>query len=110
MKIFIRIFLIIVFLAAGFAAGVPVGQSIGFSTGSEWALVQAELLAKEAGVAMPVSYEDGQFRVVIKQSRHLYKRAWKLADLHEKEMAHVNQGKRGLSETIELARNTYPTQ
>jgi len=110
LKIFIRILLIIILLASGFAAGVPVGQSIGFSTGSEWALVQAELLAREAGLAMPVSLRDGEFLVVIKHPRHLYKHAWKLADLHEKEMARVGQGKRDLSETIELARNTFPPQ
>jgi hypothetical protein len=63
MKIVIRIVLVIALLMVGFAVGVPVGQSIGFATGSEWAIIQADLLAREAGVFMPVHYEEGMFRV-----------------------------------------------
>ncbi len=72
-----------VLLLVGFAAGFPVGKSIGFETGSEWALVQADILAREAGVFMPVSMNEGNFRVVIKQRRNLYKRAWRLAERHD---------------------------
>ncbi len=82
-RIFWRILLIGAILVAGFAAGLPVGQSIGFSRGSEWALVQAELVAREAGLRMPVAYDGEQFTVVMKQPQHLYKRAWKLADMNE---------------------------
>ena len=89
MKIIIRIILTVAFLAVGFAAGLPVGQSIGFTRGSEWALVQAGLLAKEAGLDMPVSYDGQHFMIVMKQPRHIYKRAWKLAKLHEDEMANT---------------------
>lgn len=84
MKIIIRAVLAMALLAAGFAAGFPVGKISGFATGSEWALVQADILAREAGVFMPVYFEDGSFRVVIKQPRGLYKRAWQLADKYEK--------------------------
>ncbi len=93
MKIIMRIVLVILLLVTGFAAGFPLGKSIGFSVGSEWALVQAEILAREAGVFMPVYYEDGQFRIIIKQPRNIYKRAWRLADIYHKEVESVKKGK-----------------
>lgn len=110
MKIIIRIAIVIVLLLAGFAVGFPVGQTIGFSTGSEWAIIQADLIAQEAGVFMPVDYEEGKFRIIIKQPHHLYKRAWQLADRHEEAMEYVNKGQRTLSETTNLASNTSVIQ
>lgn len=110
MKILIRIMLAMALLIAGFAAGFPVGKSAGFASGSEWALVQANVVAREAGVFMPVSMDDGQFRVVIRQPRHLYKRVWKLADRKEEEMLWVNSGKRSLRETVQMAQNASLTQ
>ena len=110
MKIIMRVAIVIVLLLAGFAAGFPIGQTIGFSTGSEWAIIQAELIAKEAGVFMPVNYKAGKFRIIVKQPDHLYKRAWQLADQHEEAMEYVNQGKRTLGETVSLARNTSVMQ
>ena len=110
MKILIRIMLAIALLIVGFAAGFPAGKSAGFASGSEWALVQANIIAREAGVFMPVSLNDGQFRVVLKQPRQLYKRAWELADRDEEEMRWVNSSKRSLSETVLLARNMSMTQ
>lgn len=109
-KTIIRIIFVAALLVAGFAAGFPIGQSIGFSTGSEWAIVQADIIAREAGLFMPINYEEGKFRVVVKQPRHLYKRAWKLADRHDAAMSYVNLGERALAETASLARNTYITQ
>jgi hypothetical protein len=106
----LRITTVAALLLAGFAAGFPIGQSIGFSTGSEWALVQADLLAKEVGLFMPVDYKQGRLRVIVKQPRHLYKHAWKRADRHDAVMRHVNKGERPLTETASLARNTYITQ
>ncbi len=82
-KISLRLLIAAIILIAGFAAGIPVGQSMGFAKGSEWAFVQAELVAKEAGLEMPVSYDGEQFMIVMKQPQHLYQRAWKLADRHE---------------------------
>jgi hypothetical protein len=102
--------LAIALLIVGFAAGFPAGKSAGFTSGSEWALVQANIIAREAGVFMPVSLNDGQFRVVLKQPRQLYKRAWELADRDEEEMRWVNSSKRSLSETVLLARNMSMTQ
>jgi hypothetical protein len=102
-KIITRATFVIVLLLVGFATGFPVGQSIGFTTGSEWSLMQADLLAREAGVAMPVNYKDGKFRVVVKQPRHLHKKAWQLADRQEKEMAYVNTGNTGLIDRVQLA-------
>lgn len=98
MKIIIRTLLAIALLGAGFAAGFPVGKSIGFETGSEWALVQADMLAREAGVFMPVYIEDGNFRVIIKQPRGLYKRAWERADRYEG-MLGIEQGE-GMSRDL----------
>jgi len=110
MKTLIRIVLAITLLIVGFAAGFPVGKSAGFTSGSEWALVQANIIAREAGVFMPVSLNDGQFRVVLKQPRHLYKRAWELADKDEEVMRWVNSSERSLSKTGLLARNMSMTQ
>jgi len=110
MKVIVRIAMVATLLLAGFAAGFPIGQSIGFSTGSEWAIVQADILAREAGVVMPVNYEEGKFRVIVKQPRGLHKRAWRLADRHDEEVAYENMGRRALSETINLTRNAYLTQ
>jgi len=106
----VRLILIGALLLAGFAAGFPIGQSIGFSTGSEWAIFQADLVAREAGLLMPITYEEGKFRVIVKQPRHLYRHAWKLADRHETAMNFVNTGEKTLSETIGLTRNIYITQ
>jgi len=83
MKIIIRILLVIALLAVGFAAGFPVGENVGFSAGSEWSMIQAGLFAKERGLYMPITYDGTAFRVVMKQPRLLYQRAWKLADLHD---------------------------
>lgn len=71
------------FLVVLMTAAFHMGRSIGFSTGSEWALVQAEIVAREAGLFMPVYLNEGKFRVVIKQRRGLYKRAWQRADEYE---------------------------
>ncbi len=82
MKTLSGIAIAIVLVVIGFAAGFPVGKSIGFETGSEWALVQAKILARESNSFMPVYLADGEFRIVIKQPRNLYRNAWKLADQH----------------------------
>jgi hypothetical protein len=105
MKILIRITLTVALLAAGFAAGFPVGKSVGFTTGSEWALVQADLIARESGLFMPVSFEDGRFRVIIKQPRNLYKKAWQLADRHDEKMQAEDMVTNSLSRTVQLAQN-----
>jgi hypothetical protein len=105
MKILIRLAVMIALLITGFAAGFPIGQSSGFSAGSEWALVQAGILAREAGLFMPVNFEAGQFRVTLKQPKHLYRSAWMLADRHEDEMANLCSGDRTLHERIQPTRN-----
>ena len=104
MKIITRTALSMALLGAGFAAGFPVGRDAGFTRGSEWSLMQANLLAREAGVFMPVSLEQGQFRVVVKQPGNLYKRAWQLADQEQKKTPWLNhRGERALAETVLLA-------
>lgn len=70
-------------LLAGLIAGFVAGKITGFATGSEWALMQADTLAREAGVFMPVSYDGRTFRVVIKQPRGLYRKASRLANQQE---------------------------
>ena len=110
MKIIIQIALMVALLVAGFAAGFPIGQSRGFSTGSEWAFVQADILAREAGLFMPVNFKAGQFRIILKQPNNLYRRAWMLADRHEDEMAYLCRGDRPLNESMQLRRNTAMVQ
>ncbi len=97
MKLTIRILLMTALLAAGFAAGFPAGRSIGFATGSEWALVQAELLARESGLEMPVSFDGEQFRIVMKQPRRFYSNARALAARHEHEAGRRDQTVKCLS-------------
>jgi len=109
-KLIVRAALALALLLMGFAAGFPMGQSIGFTTGSEWSLIQADLLAREAGVFMPVNYKEGTFHVIVKQPRHLHKTAQQLADRHEQEMAYVNTGDTGLIGRVQLAQRTSLTQ
>jgi hypothetical protein len=106
MKTLLRIILMIALVTAGFAAGFPIGRNSGFTTGSEWALVQADILAREEGLFMPVNLEEGRFRIVLKQPKHLYRETWVLADRHEDEMAYGDRNDRILNERIQLARNT----
>jgi len=107
MKTFLRLLTITVFAIAlmmvGFAAGFPVGQSSGFATGCEWAIIQADILAREAGVFMPVSFNDGQFRVVLKQPGHIYRKAWQLADKYEELMQNEENDEK---EPVEVAKLT----
>jgi len=97
-------------LLAGFAAGFPVGQHMGFSTGSEWAIVQADILAREAGLFMPVNYEEGTFRVVVRQSPDLSRQAWLLADRYDREMQNWDLGERPLRESVNLTQSAYLTK
>ena len=56
------------------------GKRSGFRTGSEWAILQAEIVAREAGMVLPVYLQNGAFRVVLRQPSGLYQKAWHLAD------------------------------
>lgn len=94
---------------AGFAAGYPLGQRKGFSTGSEWALVQAGILAREAGLFMPVKIEAGNFSVMMKQPKHLYRTAWILADRYENELSYLNTESGFFSEGIDPKQNACLT-
>ena len=78
------IMIAVVLLLTGLAVGFQVGRDSGFKVGSEWALVQADLLAREAGVFMPVHLSEDGFRIVMRQPPGLYKRAWQLADKYDK--------------------------
>ncbi len=73
----------ITLLLIGLAVAFQIGRSAGFKTGSEWALVQADILAREAGLFMPVYLDGNNFRIVIKQPRSLHKKAWQLADRYD---------------------------
>ncbi len=107
MKTFIHLLsitvLAIALLMIGFAAGFPVGQSSGFATGCEWAIIQADILAREAGVSMPVSFNDGQFRVILRQPPHVYRKAWQLADKYEETMSNEENNER---ESVQVAKLT----
>ncbi len=109
-KVILRIWLVMALLILGFAAGFPVGKSIGFTTGSEWAIVQADILARQMGLSMPVHFQDGHFRVVVKQSRRLYKQAWQSADKYQHEMEIVNTGDKPLIETVYASNRNRITQ
>ena len=89
MKKAMGILLIITLVLFGFAIAFQLGQITGFDTGSEWAIVQADIVAREAGVFMPVYMRDGSFRVVLKQPPGVYKRAWRIADRYEE--THIAQ-------------------
>ena len=80
--IILRTAVVLGLLATGFAMGFPVGQQKGFDSGSEWAIVQANMTAREAGMELPFSLEDGQIRVVVRQSPDLHKWAQKQAELY----------------------------
>ena len=80
MKNITRIICVVLLIATGFAAGFPIGSITGFSRGSEWALYQADILARESGLFMPVCFDGGDFRVIMKQPKGLYRRASASAD------------------------------
>ncbi len=67
-----------------FSIAFHAGRSAGFKTGSEWALLQADIVAREAGMSLPVYLNDGEFRVVFRQPPGLYKKAWQLADRYDR--------------------------
>ncbi len=100
----------IVLVAIGFAAGYPIGHSKGFTTGSEWAFVQASLISREFGLFMPVNYVEGNFRVVLKQPRGIYKRSRQLADKYESDFVYESYGEKELVSNMMLIRSTYLTQ
>ena len=89
MKKALGILFVITLVFFGFAIAYQLGQIMGFDTGSEWAIVQADIVAREAGVFMPVYMRDGSFRVVLKQPPGVYKRAWRIADRYEE--THIAQ-------------------
>ncbi len=97
----------IVLVALGFALGFPLGKIVGFNNGGEWAIMQAEIIAREAGMFMPVRLENGTFRVKLKQPRGLHRQAWKFADKHFDELAIEANCERKLSERVMTARNTH---
>lgn len=70
MRILVKVLVLTVVTAAllvtGFALGYPIGKHRGFETGTEWAMLQAKLVAREAGVIMPVYFEDDAFHVVLR--------------------------------------------
>jgi len=80
--IVLRIAMMLGLLVAGFALGFPLGQHKGFDTGSEWAIVQADIAAREAGMSLPFSLEEGQIRVTVRQSPDLHKWAQQQAALY----------------------------
>ncbi len=110
LKVAARIMIALALLLAGFAAGFPVGQRMGFTTGSEWAIVQADIIAREAGLSMPVNYEEGSFRVVVRQPPALSREAWRMADRYDSEMQYWSGGERTLRESVNLAQSASLTQ
>ena|SRR3990172_8302121 len=110
MKIIIQTVLGLALLVMGFAMGFPIGKIVGFNNGSEWAIVQAEIVAREAGMVMPVHMQGGVFRVKLKQPGDLHQRAWKVADKHFDELAIGASCDMRLIERVKMARSSYVTQ
>jgi hypothetical protein len=104
MKTIIRVILALVLLSLVFTSGLAIGQRRGFVVGSEWAIAQTALVAREAGVILPMRMESGQLRIVVKQPRNLYHEAWRLADRYEETMRDVNKGTGSLAERVPLIR------
>ena len=90
--IVVRLAVILGLLAAGFALGFPIGQQRGFDTGSEWAIVQADIAAREAGVSLPFLLEEGQIRVIVRQSPDLHKWARQQAALYNEQITVAQDG------------------
>lgn len=82
-KIFITNIAIMLLLFL-FTIAFQVGKNSGFRLGSEWALLQADIVAREAGMSLPVYLDDGVFRVVFRQPPGLYQKAWQLADRYDR--------------------------
>jgi len=101
--IVVRIAVILGLLAAGFALGFPIGQQRGFDTGSEWAIVQADIAAREAGSPLIVSLEEGQIRVIVTQPRGLYKHAQQQAALYNDRTTAARSGKTDIPVGMEAA-------
>jgi hypothetical protein len=110
MKIIIRIVSVVILVFIGFAAGFPIGQSRGFTTGSEWAFVQASLIARERGLFMPVNFAEGHFRIVLKQPRNLQQRTRQLAEKYDADAENDSSKEKELAKNVSLIRNTYLTQ
>jgi hypothetical protein len=111
MKILIQLIAVTAFLWLGFAIGYPVGKNVGFNNGSEWAIIQAEIVAREAGMFMPIHMENGVFRVKLKQPGDLHQRAWKIADKHFEELAiGATCDNRRLVKRVQVARNSHVAQ
>jgi len=106
MKIMIRISLVIMLLAIGFALGFPIGQSRGFATGSEWAFVQASLIARERGLFMPIHFVEGRFRIVRKQPRDLYQRSRQLAEKNDADVVEESSSGKELVKNMSLIQST----
>jgi hypothetical protein len=90
--IVVRIAVILGLLVAGFALGFPIGQQRGFDNGSEWAIVQVDIVAREAGVSLPFALEEGQIRVIVRQSPDLHKWARQQAALYNERITVAKTG------------------
>ncbi len=93
----------IVLVFAGFAIGFPVGQHRGFATGTEWAIVQVDILAREAHVTLPVDFEEGAFRVIVRQPPDLSRQAWRLAERHDTMMERGNGTEKKAAEKVDFS-------
>ena len=115
MRIIANIMVAIALLVAGAAIGFPAGRDLGFKIGSEWALVQADLVAEEAGVFMPVQLQNDRFVVVLKQPPGLYRNAWRLADQFDERtgVKHAEESPKGAdasgSSTVRQTEAAAPT-
>jgi hypothetical protein len=110
MKIIIRIVSVIILISLGFAAGFPIGQSRGFTTGSEWAFVQASLIAREMDLFMPINFVEGHFKIILKQPRGHFRRTRQLAEKYGADVMNESRRENKLVKNVGLIRSTYLTR
>ncbi len=53
---------------------------------------------------MPISFEAGQFHIILRQPKHLYGMAWKLAERHDAEERRIMEPNK--IKTVDLAQMT----
>jgi hypothetical protein len=110
MKIVLRIIMGILLVSLGFAAGFPIGQSRGFSTGSEWAFMQASIIAREMGLFMPVNFVEGNFKITLKQPHGHFRRTRQLAEKYGEKIKYESRHEKTLAQNEVLIRRTYLTR
>ncbi len=102
MKWILKTGLTVVLLAYLLTIAFNSGKKAGFKNGSQWAMLQAQIVAREAGIVLPIYLYDGAFRVVFKQPPGLYRKAWRLADKFDRNKQRTDSEREDASVGSEL--------